>query len=331
MSKSLTLSTFIIVLVANSSSAAPVFPQSDSVKMRWSENGHFYKRYDNSVITWNAAKSACEKVGAHLATITSATEQAFVQSLLSDAPQYTYYAIGASDAAIEGSWQWVTGEGKDGWVYRNWGSYEPDQNDTSQNYMYMYRAYSSTSSDYGKWYDAVDSLADSGGYICEWSSNNYIGSVMLPDQNGNAKPEDAILYVDFKTSKHTVVIRDRKSPNAQIGTALTFATEDRPPKGIAAIADTNGNAKPEIAVLDTNYGNSTPIVRIKDLSSNAVYLRSIYFLDYNYIAQSISAEPDSNGNGYSELTVMGTHKDTGKAYTQTRDSKTGALLYSNKF
>lgn len=306
---------------------SPVISAADSLKTKWATNGHYYKRYDNATTTWTDGQTACKNLGAHLATITSDGEQAFVYSLVSGSPIKGWFAMGASDAAVEGAWQWVTGEGKDGWTYSNWYSGEPNGG-SSENYMYFeFSSYSGNS----KWFNGGNGTTN--GYVCEWSTNNYIATAEVPDQNGNGRPEDAILYVDFASSYHTVVLRDRQGPvHAKVGISLTFAKNDIPPKGLAVIADTNGNGKPEIGVLDVNYSTNVLVVRIKDVSDNSVYLRTLnFFTTGTHVPVSLSVGPDSNGNGAYELTVMATNKDTGKAFSETRDSKTGALLNSNAY
>jgi len=76
---------------------------------------HFYKYIAQNGITWLAAKAAAEAsnyfgLQGYLATITSAEENLFI-SLKTLGTGW----IGASDAAVEGEWRWVTGpEGKNG-------------------------------------------------------------------------------------------------------------------------------------------------------------------------------------------------------------------------
>jgi len=76
---------------------------------------HFYKYIPQNGITWTAAKAAAATsnyfgLQGYLATITSAEENLFI-SLKTLGTGW----IGASDAAVEGEWRWVTGpEGKNG-------------------------------------------------------------------------------------------------------------------------------------------------------------------------------------------------------------------------
>ena len=88
-----------------------------------------------------AAQAATfQGVSGHLVTILSAAENAFVMSLITSVQDSVW--IGASDAAAEGVWRWVTGE--QSWqggaggapgpdvFYANWGLGQPDDFGTGQ-------------------------------------------------------------------------------------------------------------------------------------------------------------------------------------------------------
>jgi hypothetical protein len=67
-------------------------------------DGHSYF-ISTSATNWAAAKTAAEALGGHLATISSAAEQAVVISGGTD-----FAWIGFTDEAVEGTFAWVTGE-----------------------------------------------------------------------------------------------------------------------------------------------------------------------------------------------------------------------------
>ena len=103
--------------------------------MQWDSgpghNNHWYKVVDaGRFITWAEARDAAVTEGAQLACIGSDEENDFVFGLTDD-PAYWRFTgamsfgpwIGGTDGAVEGSWQWVTGEP---WVYSNWGTSQPD-------------------------------------------------------------------------------------------------------------------------------------------------------------------------------------------------------------
>jgi Lectin C-type domain len=285
---------------------------ADSARIKWIGNGHYYQGFSASK-TWFDAQSTCQQLSAHLVTITSIAEDSFIYT--SGVRNITNYPwIGASDAAKEGTYTWVTGEK---WSYANWvpspyaGSSYPD---------YDYSLYSGS-----KWDN--ERAIYTNGYICEWSAPNYIDVTSVPDLNNNRFSETAALYVDFVTGKHTVKIKDPQTQG--LLSTLTFQTNFNPPQGLVALADINGNRIPEIAVLYNELNQ--PSVGIKDAKNNGALLKTLRFLGTAFEPKAITATPDTNGNGASEITVLGINKTSGQAKSETRDSKTGALLKSIVF
>lgn len=72
--------------------------------------------------TWSEAETMCQKLDAHLASISSRRQHDTVAALL-DSKQYSSGWIGLTDTAMEGSWVWSDGELV---AYTNWASTEPD-------------------------------------------------------------------------------------------------------------------------------------------------------------------------------------------------------------
>lgn len=84
--------------------------------------GHCYVLHEQTEnVTWDDAQLACELDGGHLATYTSAPEEAAVISSLMPADR-TW--IGMTDRAAEGTWVWITGEPFG--PYMNWRGVEPN-------------------------------------------------------------------------------------------------------------------------------------------------------------------------------------------------------------
>lgn len=79
--------------------------------------------YLSTTLTWSGAGSACEALGGHLATPTSSGENALVATLPTDVVDLPDVWLGASDSAIEMTWQWVTAEP---FVFDNWRDGEPN-------------------------------------------------------------------------------------------------------------------------------------------------------------------------------------------------------------
>ena len=107
-------------------------------------NGHIYMIYEISLV-WSEAKTYCENLNGHLLTITSESEQDFINRLLSKC-QNSYYWTGAS---FNNNWGWITGESFD---YTNWADGEPNNVEQQENYIHIY-ANPPESSDFGKWND----------------------------------------------------------------------------------------------------------------------------------------------------------------------------------
>ena len=122
-------------------------------------NGHAYLFYD-SMLLWNDAKTYCESLGGHLATITSEEEQMFIVNYLVSVKPLSTVWIGLR------SWwtEWITGEAVG---YSNWGDGEPD-NSGGQDYgAIVLNEYIGTDWHIrpGQWDDLGNELNY---FICEW-------------------------------------------------------------------------------------------------------------------------------------------------------------------
>ncbi len=94
-------------------------------------NGNVYYLYNTySACSWQDAQTFCESKGGYLATVTSEEEMAAIAPLLTN---NTW--LGATDNALEGTWEWVTGES---FSYTNWKDGEPNNKNGSENYLHAY-------------------------------------------------------------------------------------------------------------------------------------------------------------------------------------------------
>ena len=136
--------------------------------------GNFYE-YFGGAFTWDqalaAAAAAAPVAGytAHLVTITSAAEDAFVQGL---SGQNVFWTAG-SDADVEGVWKWVAGPdagliffgpGAAPGAYSNWNGGEPN-NVGNEDYLHVNQGA-------GNWNDAPNGFQN--GYIVEYSATNAV-------------------------------------------------------------------------------------------------------------------------------------------------------------
>ena len=118
-------------------------------------NGHTFK-YFSEYKTWTEAKAACEDMGGHLATSTSAEKNTFLGILHAN----TYIWLGGTYDTTKGTWSWITGEE---WSYTNWQSGQPSY--SNPEYTVLRLIFSPSN----KW-DNInpDNAYKVNGYICEW-------------------------------------------------------------------------------------------------------------------------------------------------------------------
>jgi hypothetical protein len=112
------LATVVCVVGMLAGSAAA----QDAVQWRVEDggNGHWYALRDMNSLSWRAHRLGAEGLGAHLVTITSSTESAFVRALIPmGIPGYGQnYLFGPTIGLSQvtdanepaGGWSWVTGE-----------------------------------------------------------------------------------------------------------------------------------------------------------------------------------------------------------------------------
>ena len=151
------------------------------------QNGHSYLVYPDSV-SWIDAKTACESLGGHLATISDAQEQAFVEQLAQTCSERTNFWLGGYYDRNRDIWKWVDGTP---FTYTNWDSWnngetefsQPDNHTGNEWYIRFGKSdqtYETWVEHAGCWNDIAnragdaddDVLLDSFGFICEWDSTN---------------------------------------------------------------------------------------------------------------------------------------------------------------
>ena len=133
----------------------------------------------NGLLTWTEAKAYCEKLGGHLATITSQDEQYFIVNLILNQSDYANtYFLGATTDGIENNWHWITNEP---FEYTNWQDGQPDGHEHNEDYLQMNtRRYYDNDIEF-KWHDIADNntwvdFNLSRGFICEWEGENITES-----------------------------------------------------------------------------------------------------------------------------------------------------------
>jgi len=136
--------------------------QADSGKITNPDNNHSYQRFD-TLVTWEAARTACASLSGHLATSTSASENTWINTNMASGIAVW---LGGTDAAKEGTWQWLTGEA---WSYQNWASGEPNNAGGGENFLMM----NFPGKTAGSWNDyggPGNNSTKTVAYLCEWDS-----------------------------------------------------------------------------------------------------------------------------------------------------------------
>lgn len=149
----MSLSYFMPVSAADLNSSTNI--PADAVTF----NGYSYFLFTYS-LGGSAAETYCESLGGHLATITSAEENAFLYAYIKSLGYQNAY-FGFTDSEKEGEWKWVTNEAVS---YTNWHSSEPNAESASEDWAMFYWKFSD-----GTWNDGGPStIAGESQYICEW-------------------------------------------------------------------------------------------------------------------------------------------------------------------
>lgn len=144
---------------------------------------------------------------------------------------------------------------------------------------------------------------------------------VVHDMNANDTQELAVMRVKGSDAVN-VTIRDSKTNGVlnSIGLSRIYA-----PYQLLVIPDINGNAIDEVVVFGkTSTGEQA--AQLRD-SKTGEQLRSVWF-NKNFPAQDVATCGDNNGNGATDIVVLGQRASDGKLRAMVQDSKTGALIKS---
>ena len=170
--------------------------------------------------TWAEAKVDAEARGGHLATITSADEQAVIVAGLNASNNDLHLWLGGTDEGLEGNWTWVTGET---WDYDNWLKGEPNNNG-SEHYLQLLGKgkLGNVPVIIGQWNDAPNEYTRTKGYLIEYEDNvgGNVGGLVAHfplDENGGS-----LTPGEFIASSLTDVEFGLKGANSNTGTSARF-------------------------------------------------------------------------------------------------------------
>jgi hypothetical protein len=120
--------------------------------------GKHYKVFPQE-LTWHEARLRCQRLGGHLAVVTSEEENRFLTSLLKERGLAEAW-IGATDERVEGRWVWVDGTPMG---YSNWGPQQPNNKQGLEHYVVLRVDVD------GKWSDQPNaSNQHHPGFVCQW-------------------------------------------------------------------------------------------------------------------------------------------------------------------
>ena len=177
---------FVCCILAYFISSASATPQ------QWSENGHYYDFIRKST-TWQSAFSEASELTyldqtGYLTTITSADENAFLNTTFNSGLSSQFTWIGGYEPGDDGIWKWVSGPEANTqfsnygsptppFNYVNWGGIEPNDYQANEDYAMFNIGSSFCGITPGQWADAVYTPSGADpvvGYLVEYGPNSVV-------------------------------------------------------------------------------------------------------------------------------------------------------------
>ncbi len=166
--------------------------------------GHAYRVYNHKV-SWEEAVDACERMGGHLATITSAEEQAIIEEMV--VKEKVTVWLGAKMYS-SGSFYWITDES---FSYTNWASGEPSNalGLGTEPYLGMYGDSSAVqiARPNGEWNNFSGITFNVQGYVCEWQPH-----CLGPDGTVHDEHEEPQLRITTKPTCTSTGVQEEYCP-----------------------------------------------------------------------------------------------------------------------
>ena len=147
-----------------------------TINMPLQKKEHTYQVFETSM-TWSEAQAYCESLGGYLACITSAEEEALIESLIAGGGKNQYWLGGHRNS--DNQFVWITGEA---FSYTKWDTYEPNDHRNNETCVQILRIANPAvhNSKAYHWNDINDENTIPGeegyfslgyiGFICEWGS-----------------------------------------------------------------------------------------------------------------------------------------------------------------
>jgi len=128
----------------------------------------FYFSFGDKINSFKAGESKCQSLhpSAHLASVTSQTEQDLIESKMK-----SDVWIGGTDKSNEGVWEWSDGSP---WDYHNWGPTEPNNFRGDEDCLILFKTRWHHTILPLKWYDAKCDHAFTAEYVCSYGWNEPV-------------------------------------------------------------------------------------------------------------------------------------------------------------
>ena len=280
-------------------------------------NNHIYA-YFSDCYTWKEAKSLCETMGGHLATITTEAENNYVHELVGE----NYAFIGCTDEQKEGTWKWITGES---FSYAPWHDGEPNNANSAEHYGEIRPN--------AKWNDNKNAGDFHTGFVLEIEKAltpvNKVtsGSYVYQAYDVSMPWEVAQAYCEFYNGSLAVPVND--SENTVIKNLIQNGSKDYYFLGITDKAkestwvDTKGNAVSYVnwASGEPNNSNEEDYVH---MGKNGQWNDTRSYRDYNgFILKRAVTQDECTHNYSSTVTKAATCTEKGiRKYTCKNCGKT---------
>ena len=261
-----TMSTHANMLKINTGFNDPELKDTTSL------NGHQYVRY-LSTYTWNEAKEYAEKIGGHLATITSAEENAAIYSLVKKDNLYGAWIGCYRTGSGKNDFSWITGEP---FTFSNWYT-----NDSEPNQQWNLENYGAMRITEGQWRDSCNTNNNWKYFIVEFDPK-LTEQILLTG-------ETALFAGDNATVTATVL------PETAENQTVTYTSSN---PSVATINATTG------VITAIAEGEATIIATAQD-GSNVTGSYTVYVQHKHVPATGLTIYTDNElYNGEKEITVV---------------------------
>lgn len=249
-------------------------------------NGHYYELVlPNTLLTWEENRVAAPKrthlgLRGHMATLTSAQEEQFVETNLPAAVYYAFQLGGYQDFSAPdysepaGGWRWVTGEP---WDYTDWYPGEPTNSNGTEHYLGFFGIA-------GHWNDGANGQ---GGYVIEYESYPYL---FHDDFDGDGKAD--LVFQNQATNQ--VALWNMNGQTVNGGALLA----DVPAAGyqVVGTADFNGDGHPDLLFQNQTTGQLALWYMNGAVRTGGVALSAVPGVGYKVVGVG-----DFNGDGKMDL------------------------------